>query len=271
MDNVSLILWQFLNFIFAVVPALLLCIYIYKMDVIEKEPIPMLLVLFFLGVVITVPVAYVESLLISHIGMNYNDTFKCFILAFLIVALVEEGFKYIILFFGTWKNKNFDHIYDGIVYAVFISLGFAMLENLLYVAQPTFSSLSHMSMPTIDAIQSGTDTAMLRAIISVPAHCFYAVTSGYYFGIAKLNNSIGYKRKSILFLAYSFIVPIVLHGLFDFLLLVSNNMLTWTFYCFVSILYIASYFNIKKISAVEMTSSIQKVSGGSENEGNIQG
>ncbi len=270
MDDLSLILWQVLNIIFAVGPAILLCIYIYKMDIIEKEPIPMLLILFFLGVVITVPVAYVESKLISIVGINYSNTLSCFILAFCIVALAEEGFKYLILYFGTWKNKNFDHIYDGIVYAVFISLGFAMLENLLYVAQPTFSSIRYMSMPTIDAIKSGTDTAMLRALISVPAHGFYAVTSGYYFGLAKLNNSIGYKKKTIIFLILSLFVPVVLHGLFDFLLLISDNMVSWTFYCFVSILYIASYFNVRKISAVEMTSSIQKTNGGSEDERNIQ-
>ncbi len=266
MDSMSLILWQFLNIIFAIVPAILLCIYIYKMDFIEKEPILMLLILFFLGVIITVPVAYAESELISIFNIDYNNNLSCFILSFFIVALIEEGFKFLVLYFGTWKNKNFDHIYDGIVYAVFISLGFAMLENLLYVAQPTLSSIQYMSMPTIDAIKASTDTAILRALISVPAHGFYAVTCGYYFGIAKLNNSIGYKRKAILFLIYSLIVPIVLHGLFDYLLLVSNNMLTWTFYCFVSILYIASYFNIRKISAVEMTSSIQKSKVGNDDE-----
>ena len=269
MDSMSLIVWQFLNVIFAIVPAILLCIYIYKMDIIEKEPIPMLLILFFLGVVITVPVAFAESILISFFGIDYSDNLSCFILSFLIVALIEEGFKFLVLCFGTWKNKNFDHIYDGIVYAVFISLGFAMLENLLYVAQPTLSSIKYMSMPTIDAIKASTDTAIMRALVSVPAHGFYAVTSGYYFGIAKLNNSIGYKKKTALFLVYSLIVPIVLHGLFDYLLLVSNNMLTWTFYCFVSILYIASYFNIRKISAVEMTSSIQKSKVGNDNENAI--
>ena len=142
-----------------------------------------------------------------------------------------------------------------------------MLENILYVAQPTFSGLKYMSMPTIETIQSSMDTAILRALISVPAHCFYAVASGYYFGLAKLNRSIGYKRKSNVFLIYSLIIPITLHGLFDYLLLISNDVLSWMFYCFVSILYIASYFNIKKISSVEMTSNIQKMKGGYNNEG----
>ncbi len=266
MDDINLILWQFLNVVFAIVPAILLCIYIYKMDFIEKEPIPMLLTLFFLGVLVTVPVSFVESNMISLFKINDTDAFSCFILAFFIVALAEEGFKYLILYFGTWKNKNFNHIYDGIVYAVFISLGFAMLENLIYVMRPTLSSIEYMSMPSIDAIKSSTDTALLRALLSVPAHGFYAVASGYYFGLAKLNNSIGFKRKSIILLICSFVVPIILHGLFDFLLLISNNILTWTFYCFVSILYISSYFNIKKISSVEMTSNIQKVKGGNINE-----
>lgn len=267
MSSMSLILLQVLNIVFAILPAIILCIYIYKMDVIEKEPMIMLFSLFFLGVAITVPVAYIESVLIKEAGIDYSDMFSCFILAFFIVALVEEGFKYLVLFLGTWRNKNFNHIYDGIVYAVFVSLGFAMLENILYVAQPTFSGLKYMSMPTIETIQSSMDTAILRALISVPAHCFYAVASGYYFGLAKLNRSIGYKRKSNIFLIYSFIIPITLHGLFDYLLLISNDVLSWMFYCFVSILYIASYFNIKKISSVEMTSNIQKMKGGYNNEG----
>lgn len=264
MDNMDLVAWQVLNIIIAIFPAIILCVYIYKMDVIEKEPLGMLFRLFFLGVIITIPVAYLESVLISTFGITEDSLVGCFILAFVVVALVEEGFKFIVLYFGTWHNRNFNHIYDAIVYAVFISLGFATLENILYVAQPTLKGIIYVITPSIEAVQNGTQTALLRALISVPAHAFYAVASGYYLGLSKFNYAIGNKKKARGLKALAILIPVLLHGFFDFLLLEGSQVFGWLFYCFVTILYIASYFNIKKVSSVEMTINLQK--GGIQNE-----
>ena len=269
MDSLDLIAWQALNVLMAIVPAVLLCLYIYKMDVIEKEPMTLLFRLFFLGLIITAPVAYMESLIIRSTGIREDSIVSCFILAFFIVALIEEGYKYIILHFGTWNNKNFNHIYDAIVYAVFISLGFATLENILYVARPTLNGLVYVIEPSIDAIRNGTHTAILRALVSVPAHAFYAVSCGYYFGLSKLNYAIGAKSKARKYRILSIVIPVFLHGFFDFLLLIGNEIFSWTFYCFITILYIASYFSIKRISSVEMTIDLQRKEG-KENEGNSQ-
>ena len=230
-----------LNLLIAIIPSIIICTYVYKKDVIEKEPMPMLIKLFCLGILITIPASFVEKSLMSALDLNKSglDVVECIVIAFLVVGLVEEGYKYIITYFGCWHNRNFDHVYDGIVYATFVSLGFAMLENILYV------------------VENGTQTALLRAFISVPAHAFYAIACGYYLGISKLNYSIGNKRKARLYKFFSFIIPILLHGIFDFLLLTNNNDLLWIFFAFVAILYIVSFFNIRKLSAVEMTSSIQ--------------
>ncbi len=269
MDSVDIIAWQTLNIIIAIIPSILLCFYIYKMDIIEKEPMTLLLRLFFFGLIVTVPVAYLESLVIKSTGLREDGLLNCFILSFFVIALIEEGYKYIILHFGTWNNKNFNHIYDAIVYAVFISLGFATLENILYVAKPTLNGLMYYVEPSVDAIRNGTHTALLRALVSVPAHGFYAVACGYYFGLSKLNYAIGSKNKARKYKAISILLPIALHGFFDFLLLIGNEIFSWTFYCFITILYIASYFSIKRISAVEMTINLQRKEG-IENENNNQ-
>lgn len=243
-----------INLIIAIVPTIVLCLYVYKMDVIEKEPTNMLLRLFFLGILITVPVAFIEQSVLSFTGLEESDYLNCFIISFFVVALVEELFKYVILYLGTWNNRHFNHIYDAIVYAVFISLGFATLENILYVVE----SIS------VNSFQVG----LMRAIISVPAHAFYAVSSGYYLGLAKLNHSIGYKRNERIYKFLSILIPILLHGIFDFFLLTGNQLHIALFYGFVAILYFVSYFNIKKTSSVEMTSNLQNL-GGDKDERDI--
>ena len=227
------------NMVIAIIPSILLCYYVYKKDVIEKEPLKLLFKLFLMGIVITLPASFVEKTIISSFNITTSSVVGCLIVSFLVVALIEEGYKFVVTYLCTWKNKNFDHIFDGIVYATFVSIGFASLENILYV------------------LESGTETAILRAIISVPAHAFYAVTCGYYLGLSKFSYSIGNKKMGLIYKILSFIVPILLHGIFDFLLLTNNSGLTWVFFVFVATLYIISFFNIKKFSKVQMTSNMQ--------------
>ncbi len=230
MDYSSLVI----NIIVAIIPSIILCYYVYENDIVEKEPIKMLFMLFFLGVLITVPASFMEKAVISSTNINENGLLNCFILSFLIVGLIEEGYKFLIVYLGTWKNKNFNHKYDAIVYAVFVSLGFATLENILYI------------------IRSGTEIALLRGVLSVPAHAFYAVASGYYLGLAKKCTLCDLKSKSIMYKILALLVPVLLHGTFDFLLLTNNETLFGIFYCFVACLYIISYTYIKKVSKTKM-------------------
>lgn len=241
-----------INIVIAVIPSIILCLFVYKMDVIEKEPMSMLFRLFFLGILSTIPTAYMEKTIISLTKIEPTDLLTSFIMSFLIVAFIEETYKFLILYLGTWKSKNFNHIYDSIVYAVFISLGFATLENILYV------------------LDNGTQTALLRALVSVPGHAFYAISSGYYLGLAKLNQSIGSKKSSTKWKILSYLMPIILHGTFDFLLFLNNDYMLWVFFGFVALLYIMSFYNIKKVSSVNITCNIQQQDkGGDNNERNI--
>lgn len=230
MDYSSLMI----NIIVAIIPSIILCYYVYDNDIVEKEPMKMLFMLFFLGVLITVPASFMERAIISSTNLTESGYLNCFILSFLVVALIEEGYKFLILYLGTWKNKNFNHKYDAIVYAVFISLGFATLENILYI------------------IKNGAEIALLRGVLSVPAHAFYAVSSGYYLGLAKKCSLNNLKRKSIMYKAWALLMPVLLHGTFDFLLLTNNDVLFGIFYCFVALLYVVSYLYIKKVSKTKM-------------------
>lgn len=223
-----------INVIFAVIPSILLCLYVYEKDVVEKEPIMMLIRLFFLGILVTVPTYFTERFVMAAFKIEETNYLNCFIIAFCIVALIEETFKYIIFYFGSWRNKNFDHKYDAIVYAVFVSLGFATLENILYV------------------LNNDTSVALLRAIISVPAHAFYGVASGFFLGLAKKASLTNNKNVEIKYKALGLLIPIILHGIFDFLLLTENETLLGVFYSFVALLYFLSFISVQKVSKGEM-------------------
>ena len=167
-----------------------------------------------------------EGISTKYLYIAVNTFFK--------VALVEEYCKWFFLKKITWTNKNFNYIYDAIVYAVFVSLGFATIENVLYV----FSK------------DGGISVAILRAVLSVPAHAFNGVFMGYYYGMAKqaqINNNFKLTKKNLLL---SLLIPIVSHFIFDYLLLVSNLILLVIYLVFVILLYINAFKRINQFSKI---------------------
>ena len=239
MDDITTIM---LNLLFAIIPSLILCLFVYNKDYEEKEPKRMVFKLFFLGVILTVPAGFVEKLLISTYG--YEGTLSDIvsvlyvkgryldlgIAAFAMVALVEEGYKFLFLLLGSWKNKNFNYRYDGIVYAVFLSLGFATIENIYYI-------LNH-----------GSNVALLRGLVAVPAHAIFAIMSGLFLGFAK-EKSVK-KKKGIMgfYLFLAFITPVFLHGLYDFVLFVGDKTYIGALYGTIGVLYFVAYLIICKTS-----------------------
>ena len=207
----------------AIIPSIILCLYVYHMDVVEKEPLRLLLVLFFVGVLTTLPARLIEKLLLSLTTYDYANIYDSFFISFVVIAIVEEGYKFIVFLVSLWNNKEFDYKYDAIVYCVFISLGFATLENILYVQN------------------SGLDVAIWRGIISVPAHAFYAIASGFLLGLAKENSLKGNRSKKILLIIAAYLIPVLMHGTFDFLLLTENDILFGIFFSFIALLYVISY------------------------------
>lgn len=184
----------------AVLPVILLCYYIYAKDV-NKEPIKLLAKMFFLGCISVVPILFVELFLENYFSTDgVNDFLIVFFYTFIGVAFVEELFKWIIVKFIGHNNKEFDELYDIIVYSVFVSLGFACIENIFYV------------------IQNDLKIALLRALLSVPGHTCFAVIMGYFFSKAKINKMNDDYSKCALNMILSLLMPALIHTMYDALL-----------------------------------------------------
>lgn len=189
----------------ALAPVFVLAFYIYFRDKYEKEPWHLLLKAMFVGVLIALPVSFFEGL-IAWIGTPFTGVFSGFWKAFVVASFTEEGFKMLAFLMLFWNHRAFNEKYDGIIYASFISLGFAGIENVLYV------------------VQSGVSTGLARAFTAVPAHALFGVSMGFFGGLAKF-----YPKKRKRFLWYAFVIPFVLHGFYDFILMSGVNILLLLF------------------------------------------
>lgn len=178
----------------SILPVVLLMIYINRQDKYEKEPLGLLILTFLCGM-LAIPMTLV-MVGVTNIFF-YSDS--VFYSAFIEAGFPEELSKFIILFLLVWWNKNFNEHMDGIVYATFVSLGFACIENILYV------------------FGSGFGTGIMRAIISVPGHFLFGVLMGYFLSLAKFN-----ENNKFFYILLSFLVPACVHGLFDWLLMASD-------------------------------------------------
>jgi RsiW-degrading membrane proteinase PrsW (M82 family) len=181
----------------SIAPAIFLMYMIYRHDH-DREPIGLLLKCFGGGVL---SIGLTLLLVYPFKDISFNDAFlQSFYNAFLMAALPEEFSKWIILIWIVRKAKAFDHYYDGIIYAVFVSLGFALIENILYVRQGGFS------------------VAITRAVLAVPGHMLDGVAMGYFYSLAKLEMGKDRRKHMIL----SLLVPVLLHGIYDFILMYAN-------------------------------------------------
>ena len=189
---------------------IVLAFFIYRKDKFQKEPLKMLVKAFLLGCLSALPAAYLETLLTnaySLFGGEYLPGFFGGIYnGYVVAGCSEELCKLLLLYIAVWRSPHFDEYFDGIVYATFLSLGFAGLENVLYVfSQGDFSS----------AVVTGS----MRALLSVPGHFLFGVAMGYYFALAKFEPT---NRSRNIMLA--FLVPMLLHGTFDALLMIPDAM-----------------------------------------------
>ncbi|MDR0540990.1 MAG: PrsW family intramembrane metalloprotease [Dysgonamonadaceae bacterium] len=225
--------------ILSVAPSAIILLWLYKKDKYEQEPLPLLLQSFGLGALSTICVIVLFSIigLIIPIEPNTGNHFAdALIEAFFTAAIPEELLKFLFLYLLIWKNQNFSERFDGIIYAVFVSMGFAALENIIYV------------------LQSGAGTAIARALTAVPAHALFGVAMGFYFSYAKFLP----ERKNK-YLALCVGVPVLLHGVYDFILMWQEKLfehypeisilLTLAFIAFVVFLWIQGFKKIKKLSA----------------------
>lgn len=209
----------------ALAPVAALLFIIYKVDRYNREPINLLAKLFIFGVLIAIPVIAVEGFLgylniFTLTGSDLQNVYTAFVVA----AFTEELFKWLVLRRFAYRHQAYDEYLDGIVYAVFVSLGFAAFENLGYVFSNNDISI-----------------AFMRALTALPGHMLFGVAMGYHFSIMKF---AGTRKLYLRAQRESLLIPIILHGIYDYILMSHYK---WLLVFFVPYLIWMWQFGIRRI------------------------
>ncbi|MBB5355777.1 RsiW-degrading membrane proteinase PrsW (M82 family) [Anoxybacillus mongoliensis] len=183
-----------------IAPGLALLSYFYLKDEYETEPLSLVLRMFLYGAFLVFPLMFIQHVLkIEHMLPNP------FVEAFLSTSLLEEFFKWFVFYYAIYDHREFNEPYDGIVYGVSVSLGFATLENILYL------------------FANGVEFAVTRALLPVSSHALFGVIMGFYLGKAKF----GLPKKQRNYIWFSFLFPFLFHGIYDYILLTQER---WIYY-----------------------------------------
>jgi RsiW-degrading membrane proteinase PrsW (M82 family) len=216
--------------ILALAPVAALLLFMYYRDRYEKEPVKLLIAAFAMGGLSVLPILLAEALL-SELMSFFYGTFAVFWQSFVVAATTEEFFKLVFLYWLVWKRADFNEKFDGIVYAVFVSMGFAAIENVMYV------------------FDYGLETGLVRALTAVPAHFIFGVAMGFYFGLARFFPQ--FKKRLI---GAALLYPVLLHGIYDFILMSGSPFLLLLFIPFVFFMW---HYGLKKIKRLSEKSVYQ--------------
>jgi protease PrsW len=192
-------------FALALAPGAAIILYIYLKDKHEREPLSLLMISFLYGGLSTLLTLFISWPINALILTKEDDVVHQFWNAFFKVALVEEFSKFFFVRFILFYNKNFNEPFDGIVYAVMVSMGFATLENVLYV------------------YQYGVATGIMRMFTAVPAHATFAILMGFFLGKAKFTH-----RRVFYFSLIALLSAAIFHGSYDYFLFISYVPGIWT-------------------------------------------
>lgn len=222
--------------VMSIAPVLVIGHYIYTKDK-EKEPSSLLMKLFLGGIgscFLVLLITWLLTLFIPFFGFERStlNLFELFIQVFIGVALVEEFSKWVMAYTISYNDKAFDEFYDMLLYCMYVALGFACFENILYV------------------LSGGVGTAIMRAVLAVPGHVCFGLFMGYYLGLAKiseLNNRKDLKTRNTIL---SIVVPTIAHGFYDYCLMAEVLPLLAVFVVFVIAMYIYVILKIKKVSSL---------------------
>lgn len=208
----------------AVLPAIFLLVHVYRADKLEKEPAPLLISLVLYGIAATFIALVLERAGSFLLGLWFEEGSVAYnaIMYFGIVAFSEEGAKYFLLRRRTWHSAAFNCQFDGVVYAVFVALGFALWENISYV------------------LMYGLSTALVRAVTAVPGHACFGVFMGVYYGRAKRYDNDGDFVNAKRCRTMAVLMPALLHGAYDFIATMEDPNCEWMFLVFVLALFAVS-------------------------------
>lgn len=219
----SILLW-------GLVPPVLLLIYVWKLDRIEREPAGLVLRVFLMGALSTFAAMVLESLAMYALElMKLDESSYLYLIIdnFLAVALVEEYCKRAPVRKVIWKNPEFNFRFDAIVYCLASALGFAATENIFYM------------------LSYGTEIALGRMI---PVHAVCSVYMGYYLGIAKTGDLDGNPQLEKKYTRLSILVPMLIHGFWDFALSTEEDIFYIAALIMIVIVTMTAFNNLHKLS-----------------------
>ena len=216
----------------AVIPAVFLMAKVYRSDRLEQESPYMLWILVRSGIFSALIAMVLERIFSSVLASTvYDERLFQVLLYFVVVAVSEEGAKYFLLHRNSWEAAEFNCQFDGIVYAVFVSLGFALWENISYVIHYGFSA------------------AIIRALTAIPGHTCFGVFMGLFYGVARKFENRGEHDKSVEFRVLAVVIPVLLHGAYDYIASMETG--TWLFIVFIAFLFAVSYWVVTRMSKVD--------------------
>lgn len=186
----------------AAAPGIAICLIIFYRDIYNKEPKLNLIVSFILGGLSILPAAELEKYFAGKVVDGSLAGVAIF--AFLVVGLSEELCKFFFLRSYSYRQKSFDEPLDGIVYSLMVSMGFATVENILYVTR-----YAELGM--------GYQVAFQRMFLSVPAHATFGIIMGYFVGKAKFDSA-----RSLWLMLVGVGAAVFFHGLYDFFLFINQ-------------------------------------------------
>ena len=223
----TLLTYNYILVAAAVIPAIVLMVKVYRLDRLEKESSALLWALVKAGIFSSLIAMVAERILSRILGLAVNDAgIYRMLLYFVVVAFSEEGAKYCMLNRVSWRSPEFNCQYDGVVYAVFVSLGFALWENISYV------------------MHYGVSVAIIRALTAIPGHTCFGVFMGVFYSLAKKLDNRGLVSTKFRMLAL--LVPALLHGAYDYIASIESG--NAYFVAFIVILFVVSYWLVVKMS-----------------------
>lgn len=192
----------------------------------DKEPL-WLLALAFVGGGAVIPLAIWVETLLSELGAGLQGQNAALYFSFVVAGFTEESLKLLAFMLIIWRRDYFNEKFDGIVYAVFVAMGFAVVENLMYIFADT----------------GGVQVGLTRAITAVPAHAIFATTMGLFLGRAKFSS-----RSRPKHLLMAILMPIFLHGTYNFILSAESNVYLLGFIVYLFFMYRLGLRNIRRSS-----------------------